>query len=391
MPYVSYVFATNHFMIAIPSLTLYGLYEDRQLEGVRMKGKSVGIKKANGMGSVYKLQGNRRKPWVACVTVSYKRKDGMRHQKRKIIGYYETEEMAEFSLWNYNKNPALYAEIEKLGTITFENVYMEWSSTKYRNISQTAINGYKAAYARCSSIWNVRMSDLRAMHFQRIMDESTLSLSSDLKLRSLMMLVCEYAVQNDIIQKNYAKYVIINRKEDYPEIHKPFTEWEIEKLFDHENIPFVDTILIMIYTGFRVGELFNIRREDVDVQNMTIRGGSKIEAGKNRLVPVHEKIQKYVMDYYLQGHEYLISDADTRKKFNYHMYRNQYFDKIMDMLEMEHLPHDCRHTFATRLSNYGANSTCIKKLIGHSSYTTTEKIYTHKDVAQLRRAISTLK
>lgn len=140
----------------------------------------------------------------------------MRHQKRKIIGYYETEEMAEFSLWNYNKNPALYAEIEKLGTITFENVYMEWSSTKYRNISQTAINGYKAAYARCSSIWNVRMSDLRAMHFQRIMDESTLSLSSDLKLRSLMMLVCEYAVQNDIIQKNYAKYVIINRKEDHP-------------------------------------------------------------------------------------------------------------------------------------------------------------------------------
>ena len=156
------------------------------------------------MGSVYKLQGNRRKPWVACVTVAYQRKDGARHQKRKIIGYYETEEMAEFSLWNYNKNPVLFAEIEKLGTITFENVYMEWSSTKYKNISQTAINGYKAAYARCSSIWNVRMTDLKAMHFQRIMDESTLSLSSDLKLRSLMMLVCEYAVQNDIIV-NYHK------------------------------------------------------------------------------------------------------------------------------------------------------------------------------------------
>ena len=90
------------------------------------------------MGSVYKLQGNRRKPWVACVTVAYQCKDGARHQKRKIIGYYETEEMAEFSLWNYNKNPVLFAEIEKLGTITFENVYMEWSSTKYKNISQTA-------------------------------------------------------------------------------------------------------------------------------------------------------------------------------------------------------------------------------------------------------------
>ena len=62
------------------------------------------------------------------------------------------------------------------------------------------------------------------------------------------------------------------------------------------------------------------------MQNMTIRGGSKIEAGKNRLVPVHEKIQKYVMDYYLQGHEYLISDADTRKNLII-IYCNQYFDK----------------------------------------------------------------
>ena len=140
----------------------------------------------------------------------------------------------------------MYAEIEKLATITFEKLLYGMVIHQISEYITTAINGYKAAYARCSSIWNVRMSDLRAMHFQRIMDESTLSLSSDLKLRSLMMLVCEYAVQNDIIQKNYAKYVIINRKEDHPEIHKPFTEWEIEKLFDHENIPFVDTILIMI-------------------------------------------------------------------------------------------------------------------------------------------------
>lgn len=356
-----------------------------------MNGRMMGIKKANGMGSVYKLQGNRRKPWVACVTVSYQRKGEEAHQKRKIIGYYETQEMAEFSLWNYNKNPVLFEEIKQLGVITFETVYQEWSSTKYRNVSQTAINGYKAAYAKCESIKYMRIADLKTMHFQRIMDESTLSLASDLKLKSLMVLVCEYAVQNDIIQKNYAKYVIINKKEDTPEIHKPFTEAEIEKLFDYDELPFVDTILIMIYTGFRVGELFSIKHKDVDVQNMTICGGIKTEAGKNRVVPVHEKIQKYVLNYYLQNNEYLICDLDTGKKINYHSYRNLYFDNIMEMLGMEHLPHDCRHTFATRLSNSGANGTSIKKLIGHSSYATTEKIYTHKDIAQLRRAISTLK
>lgn len=278
-----------------------------------------------------------------------------------------------------------------MGTITFENVYMEWSASKYKCISQTAVNGYKAAYARCEPLWNMKIADLKTAHFQHIMDDSTLSLASDLKLRSLMVLVCEYAVQNDIIQKNYAKYVIINKKENHPEIHKPFTEEEINILFEHDNIPFVDTILIMIYTGFRVSELFNVKRTDVDLQNMTIRGGNKTEAGKHRLVPVHEKIQNYVVQYYGHNNEYLICNLETGTPINYHMYRKQYFDKIMDFLHMEHLPHDCRHTFATRLSNYGANSTSIKKLIGHSSYATTEKIYTHKDVAQLRRAISTMK
>lgn len=356
-----------------------------------MKGKVIGIKKANGMGSVYKLQGNRRKPWVACVTLSYQNKGEEVRQNRKIIGYYETEEMAEFSLWNYNKNPVLFNEIQQMGSFTFAAIYKDWSRTKYRNISQNAINGYKAAYAKCDSIKDVRIADLKTMHFQRIMDQSTLSMASDLKLKSLMVLVCEYAVQNDIISKNYAKYVIVNKKDNHPDIHKPFTEAEIDKLFYHDNIPFVDTILIMIYMGFRVSELFSIKTKDVDVHNMVIRGGNKTEAGKHRLVPIHERIQSYISSYYHRGNEYLICDLETGRKINYHIYRNLYFDKIMEMLHMEHLPHDCRHTFATRLSNSGANGTSIKKLIGHSSYAMTEKIYTHKDIAQLRIAISSMK
>lgn len=50
---------------------------------------------------------------------------------------------------------------------------------------------------------------------------------------------------------------------------------------------------------------------------------------------------------------------------------------------MKHKPHDCRHTFATLLSN--ANATAIKKMIGHESYATTEKIYTHKNIEELRK------
>lgn len=353
--------------------------------------KNVNIKKANGMGSVYRLQGNRRKPWVACVTKSISQEDGGYKQKRKIIGYYETEEMAEFSLWNYNKNPVLFDEIQKFGAITFETVYQEWSNMKYRCISQNAINGYKAAYGKCEAIWHTKIAELKTIHFQRIMDESQLSLASDLKLKSLMVLVCEYAMQNDIINKNYAKYVIINKKDETPDIHKPFTEKELDTLFAHDDLPMVDSILIMIYTGFRVSELFAIKHDDVDLRTMTICGGNKTQAGKNRVVPIHERIQEYIMNYYDQNNAYLICDLETGEKINYHTYRNTYFDKIMNMLSMNHLPHDCRHTFATRLNNAGANTTSIRKLIGHASYATTEKIYTHKDIGQLRRAIYSLK
>ena len=63
----------------------------------------------------------------------------------------------------------------------------------------------------------------------------------------------------------------------------------------------------------------------------------------------------------------------------------------MNLSYMNHMPHDCRHTFATLLNNAEANATSIKKLIGHSSFTTTEKIYTHKDKEELRKAIDLIK
>ena len=45
---------------------------------------------------------------------------------------------------------------------------------------------------------------------------------------------------------------------------------------------------------------------------------------------------------------------------------------------MKHRPHDCRHTFALFLV-MPMQCNCIKKMIGHESYITTEKIYTHKE------------
>lgn len=60
----------------------------------------------------------------------------------------------------------------------------------------------------------------------------------------------------------------------------------------------------------------------------------------------------------------------------------------MSDLSMNHLPHDARHTFATLLDNAGANKVTIKRLIGHASKDLVDRVYTHKNLEELRKAIA---
>ena len=143
----------------------------------------------------------------------------------------------------------------------------------------------------------------------------------------------------------------------------------------------------MIYSGLRIGELLLIKSTDIDLENEIITGGIKTDAGKNRIIPINKKILPFIKNRLEEGHEYLIVNS-RNKPMKYDNYYRERFIPIMEQLNMNHRPHDARHTFATLMNNADANRTSIKKIIGHSSYETTEKIYTHKDIEELRKAIN---
>lgn len=342
------------------------------------------MKKANGNGSVSKLSGIRRKPYIARVTLGWDESTG--RQIRKTIGTYVTQKEAQKALIDYLDNPY---DLD-LSNILFKDVYEKWSKLKYPKVSHSAILGYQSAYNNVEKLHNMKIKDIKARHLQEAIDSCSKGQATKKKIKFLFGQMFAYAMQNDIITKNYSEFVDIGKASEESK-REPFSNKEIELLWKHiDDIEFIDTILIMIYSGFRIGELLELETKNIDLVNMTMTGGLKTEAGKNRLVPIHPKIFPLIEKRYNKDNQYLIINFKG-KKMKYDNYYKEKFIPIMEQLNMKHRPHDCRHTFATLLSNANANATAIKKMIGHESYTTTEKIYTHKDIEELRKNVELIK
>lgn len=334
---------------------------------------------SNGFGSVYKESGNRRNKWRAVVTVGF---TDSGKQKRKTIGYFATKSEAMQRLQEYNTSPR---GIDV--NTTFREVYYRLYKYKLDDLSNSSRKAYDLAYKYCTPLHEIRMVDIKTDSLLSIMESIKSKHGISRKTRTLLKQMFQYAIQNDIVSVNYADFIEVKRQKPKAAKH-PFSNSEIETLFRAvDDIEIIDTILIMIYTGMRIGELIDLKKEDVNLAEMTIRCGSKTEAGINRLVPISTKIQDLIKNRMECSHSYLIEK--NGKKTNYSTYRND-FDKALEILHMKHTPHECRHTFATLLDNAGANERAITKIMGHTDFKTTEKFYTHKDIDELRKAIDTL-
>ena len=303
-------------------------------------------------------------------------------QLYQTIGYFEKRDLAMQALADFNKDP--YSV--EVSTVTFSDIFDQWKENKFEDVSRTSINGYNAAFTACITLHAMKFVDIRAKHMQNIIRTCDKGHGMLRKIKVLFNQLFKFAMENDIVNKDYATYVVVGKNTE-DSSRKAFSDKEIKRLFDVvDNINYADTILIMIYTGLRIGELIILKPEDVDLKNRTITGGIKTDAGKNRIVPISNKIYDMVARRVLQDNEYLIA-RENGKQFKYSNYYKEKFTPIMEQLNFKHKPHDCRHTFATLMSNAGADTIALQKIIGHASYETTANIYTHKDIDQLKKAV----
>lgn len=345
------------------------------------------MKLPNGFGSVYKLSGKRRHPWVAEKTIGWEinKDNGKSKQIRKAIGYYATKQEAISALANYNENP-YDIDSEK---ITFADVYEKWSESYFPTLGgASSIRTITAAYKHCEPLYNMRMRDIRVIHLEQTIKNAKVGDSTKSRMKSIFNLMYKYAMKHEIVDKDYAQ-LCDGVKQPKPQIIRiPFSDDEIELLWKHTDFPFVDMVLIGIYSGWRPQELAVLKIANIDFDAMTFTGGLKTEAGKNRIVPIHPIIFELVKKNYekavLLNSEYLFNDEDGQQGtyLTYDKYRGRW-KKIMKRLDINHKPHDTRHTFITKAKTVDMNEYVLKLIVGHAINDITEDTYTHRTIDKL--------
>lgn len=146
---------------------------------------------------------------------------------------------------------------------------------------------------------------------------------------------------------------------------------------------------VLYGAGLRRSELIGLRIGDIDFSRGQIRVRGK--GGKERLTPLLPDLAAGLKAYLTLRNEQFGADRSgwlflTGKGNPFYPKRVNNIVKsslsLITSLEKKS-PHVLRHSFATHLTNRGAELNAVKELLGHSSLAATQ-VYTHNAVARLK-------
>lgn len=342
----------------------------------------------NGYGSVYKLSGKRRKPFIVKKTLGYHvdHDSGKSVRDDMIIGYAETKAEGLQMLANYNNNPYDV----KASNMTFKDLYEEWSERAYKTASEATISADKAAFNACEPLHNKTFINLKAKDFQYLFDTTDKNHPTMRKMKILISKIYKYAMKYDYVSKDYSEFIDISEyKDKNPNQYnrQKFTDEEVKTLWEHQDNPICQTVLMLIYSGVRVNELLNLKKENVHLEERYFDVvASKTKSGI-RKVPIAEKVfQFYKSRFEDTDSEYLIHRSNG-EQFKYDNYYKKHFLPLMEQLGMDHTPHCCRYTCSSMMHKAEIRETIRKKILGHSQ-DLINKTYTQLDIDEIVNAIN---
>ena len=346
------------------------------------------MKNPNGYGCIRKMSGTRRRPYAFKATI-----DGHQHYIAAFETIYDAKIFqASYFADHHQSNPSFRRK-----SITFEELYFRWLPfhlSEGEALSQSTQNSYENSFKHCKVLYPRPFTSLEFLELQGVIDNMRhnqgLSYSSCKKVKNLLSLLYQYAIKSSICSTNLAELLSIGKNRPvYP--HHVMSRQKINRLWQNQETPGVDTVLILLYTGLRVGELLALEKKNINLRQRFIRITKSKTASGIRVVPIHPRILPLVLNRISQPGSFLLCDQQGHP-YSYTRYRSSIWDKVMALIRgQKHTPHDTRHTVATLLDNAGSNETAKRRILGHAGGDVTERVYTHKGLRQLRKCIELLK
>ena len=332
------------------------------------------MKLPNGFGQISKIKKPLRNPYRAMVTVGTAENGRPICKLLKPKAYFKTYNEAYMALMEYHKNPY---DLESAG-MTIEELYDKWFERHSKSITNLTAANITYAWVHAAGLYKRQVRDLKPGFIKAYLESLETSIGNKNKLKNIISMMYDYAIEFDIVDRNPAKQFKFDTKPVEHKHHLSFTEDELNLLWENINLSGLDMMLIQCYTGFRPQELININIEDIDGD--FIKGGLKTNAGRNRVVPIHPNIKPLIearIGSRRQGRLFLSS---TGADMTYPTYRDRFSANIKKLrLSSSHAPHDCRKTFVTLCKKYKVDEYAIKRIVGHSIKDLTEEVYTDRD------------
>ena len=146
-------------------------------------------------------------------------------------------------------------------------------------------------------------------------------------------------------------------------------------------------IVELLYNcGIRRSECINLKEKHIDERNIKVLG----KGNKERLIPISDRLSKRIRNFRILKEQsevvsngLLFQNINGKKLYPKYIYNivTKYISQVSSIEKRS--PHVLRHSFATHLSNSGADLNSIKTLLGHSSLAATQ-IYTHTSIEKLK-------
>lgn len=145
-------------------------------------------------------------------------------------------------------------------------------------------------------------------------------------------------------------------------------------------------VLQLFYaTGMRISELINLKVNQLDASYSHIKVLGK--GNKERIIPINKELVNALQDYIKAKPGKSAENIFVNEKGK-PLYARQVYNFVQKNLALvttvqKKSPHILRHSFATHLTNNGADLNAVKELLGHSSLAATQ-VYTHNSIEKLK-------